>query len=216
MVFGTPEFMSPEQAQGSVLTPASDIYSLAVILYEVLTGKLPFDAKGAMEYIQLHVNGKPIPLNERVPGLTFPPLLGEVLARALEKKPQDRFATAADFASAMAAVAEGKTVLPRELQHRAEMPDVTLAMANAPKPEDAAFTPSTAPTPVVAAPGVVSDAPGNSSKPTEPNPIVPRPSTPRGTPTPKPQGAFMLAVVALLCLVLGAGVMVAVMKLSGH
>ena len=45
MVFGTPEFMSPEQAQGKTLTPASDIYSLAVILYEVLTGKLPFDAK---------------------------------------------------------------------------------------------------------------------------------------------------------------------------
>jgi len=52
MVFGTPEFMSPEQAQGKVLTPASDTYSLAVILYEVLTGKLPFDAKSAMDFIQ--------------------------------------------------------------------------------------------------------------------------------------------------------------------
>src|SRR5882762_902409 len=47
MVFGTPEFMSPEQAQGKTLGAASDIYSLAVILYEVLTGKLPFEAKGA-------------------------------------------------------------------------------------------------------------------------------------------------------------------------
>src|SRR5688572_23249870 len=51
MVFGTPELMRPEQAQGKTLTPASDIYSLAVILYEVLTGKLPFDAKNPMEYI---------------------------------------------------------------------------------------------------------------------------------------------------------------------
>src|SRR3954470_8028045 len=58
MVFGTPEFMSPEQAQGKPLTPASDIYSLAVILYEVLTGKLPFDAKNPMEFIQLHVTAK--------------------------------------------------------------------------------------------------------------------------------------------------------------
>ena len=72
MVFGTPEFMSPEQAQGKTLTPASDIYSLATILYEVLTGKLPFDAKSAMDYIQLHVMAKPIPLSERVPGRTFP------------------------------------------------------------------------------------------------------------------------------------------------
>src|SRR6476659_9596020 len=68
MVFGTPEFMSPEQAQGKTLTAASDIYSLAVILYEVLTGKLPFEAKTAMEYIQAHVQSPPIPLNERVPG----------------------------------------------------------------------------------------------------------------------------------------------------
>src|SRR5258708_10631219 len=55
MVFGPPEFMSPEQAQGRTLTPASDICSLAAILYELLTGKLPFDAKSPMEYIQLHV-----------------------------------------------------------------------------------------------------------------------------------------------------------------
>jgi serine/threonine-protein kinase len=220
MVFGTPEFMSPEQAQGSVLTAASDIYSLAVILYEVLTGKLPFDAKGAMEYIQLHVNGKPIPLNERVPGLTFPPLLGEVLARALEKKPQDRFATAADFAAAMKAVADGMTVLPRELQHRAEMPDVTLAMANAPKAKtpEAGLTPSTAPTPIGSPAGQASEerVPGDSTKPTVPNSVVPRPSTSRSTPASKPQSVGMLAAVALLCLVLGAGVMVAVMKLSGH
>ena len=51
MVFGTPELMRPEQAQGKTLTPASDIYSLEVIVYEVLTGMLPFDAKNPMEYI---------------------------------------------------------------------------------------------------------------------------------------------------------------------
>ena len=86
MVFGTPEFMSPEQAQGKTLTPASDIYSLAVILYEVLTGKLPFDAKSAMDYIQLHVTGKPIPLSQRVPGRRFPPLLEQIMDRALAKQ----------------------------------------------------------------------------------------------------------------------------------
>src|ERR1700678_1155395 len=76
MVFGTPEFMSPEQAQGKVLTPASDIYSLAVILYEVLTGKLPFEAKTAMDYIQAHVTKPPIALDGRVPGRKFPAGLG--------------------------------------------------------------------------------------------------------------------------------------------
>jgi serine/threonine protein kinase len=77
MVFGTPEFMSPEQAQGKTLTPASDLYSLAVILYEALTGKLPFVAKNAMEYIQLHVTAKPTPIQDNAPpGRTFPPLDG--------------------------------------------------------------------------------------------------------------------------------------------
>ncbi len=72
MVFGTPEFMSPEQAQGKVLDARSDIYSLAVILYEVLTGKLPFDAKTPMEYIQAHVTKAPIPLDDRIAGKKFP------------------------------------------------------------------------------------------------------------------------------------------------
>jgi serine/threonine-protein kinase len=101
MVFGTPEFMSPEQAQGRTLDARSDIYSLAVILYEVLTGKLPFDAKTPMEYIQKHVVTPIIALNDRVPGLTFPEGLGAAIARALAKKPEQRYQTAAEFADAL-------------------------------------------------------------------------------------------------------------------
>jgi serine/threonine-protein kinase len=101
MVFGTPEFMSPEQAQGRSLTPSSDIYSLAVILYELLTGKLPFDAKTPVEYLQLHVTAHPIPLSERVPGKMFPPGLADVIARALMKRPEDRYKSAGDFAGAL-------------------------------------------------------------------------------------------------------------------
>lgn len=115
MVFGTPEFMSPEQAQGKTLTPGSDIYSLAVILYEVLTGKLPFDAKNAMDFLQLHVTGAPTPLNKRVAGKTFPPLLERVMDRALAKKPEDRFQSAADFGQALQAVLSGQTELPPHL-----------------------------------------------------------------------------------------------------
>ncbi|HVY49579.1 MAG TPA: serine/threonine-protein kinase [Minicystis sp.] len=101
MVFGTPEFMSPEQAQGKTLDARSDIYSLAVILYEVLTGKLPFDARTPMEYIQFHVTKPPIPLDQRVPGRTFPEGLDAVLQKALEKKPENRYASAAEFADAL-------------------------------------------------------------------------------------------------------------------
>ncbi len=101
MVFGTPEFMSPEQAQGQTLDARSDIYSLAVILYEALTGKLPFDARTPMEYIQRHVVAAPVPLDERVPGTTFPLGLSEVIERALAKNPQRRYQRAIDFAMAL-------------------------------------------------------------------------------------------------------------------
>src|SRR6187455_3238430 len=101
MVFGTPEFMSPEQAQGKTLDARSDIYSLAVILYEVLTGKLPFSAKSPMEYIQKHVTEPSIPLSERVPERRFPKELDDVLARAMSKRPEQRYQTAAEFAEAL-------------------------------------------------------------------------------------------------------------------
>jgi len=125
MVFGTPEFMSPEQAQGKVLDARSDVYSLATILYEVLTGKLPFDARTPMEFIQLHVTKPPIPLDERIPGKIFPPGLGNVIGRALEKDPGNRWQSAAEFAEALKPYAKGKSftgVLPK-------LDDATLAKA---------------------------------------------------------------------------------------
>jgi len=134
MVFGTPEFMSPEQAQGKPLTPASDIYSLATILYEVLTGKLPFDAKSAMDYIQLHVTGKPIPLNQRVPGKSFPTLLEQIIDRALAKRPEDRYAAASDFGLALQHVLQGATQLPPQLANARAMEPPTAPIAFAPAP----------------------------------------------------------------------------------
>ncbi len=101
MVFGTPEFMSPEQAQGRTLDARSDIYSLAVILYEVLTGKLPFDARTPMEYIQKHVTEAIIPLSQRRPELKLPPELDAVLEKALAKSPDHRYQSASEFAEAL-------------------------------------------------------------------------------------------------------------------
>jgi serine/threonine-protein kinase len=101
MVFGTPEFMSPEQAQGKTLDARSDIYSLAIILYEAITGKLPFEARTPMEFIQKHVMDAPIPLNDRIPGMTFPDGLWTAISVALAKTPDARFQSAMEFASAL-------------------------------------------------------------------------------------------------------------------
>ncbi len=110
MVFGTPEFMSPEQAQGKTLDARSDLYSLAVILYEALTGKLPFRAKTPMEFIQLHASAEPIPLNQRTEGRRFEPGLEAALMKALQKDPAKRYQTATEFAQALAPFAEPRRV----------------------------------------------------------------------------------------------------------
>ena len=131
MVFGTPEFMSPEQAQGKPLDSRSDIYSLAVILYEALTGKLPFESRSSMEFIQLHVQKQPIPLSQRVPGKTFPPELDAAIAKALSKDREQRFATAMEFA---AALQRGASVQP-SLAHIPSSPEPAPGtMPSAPHP----------------------------------------------------------------------------------
>jgi eukaryotic-like serine/threonine-protein kinase len=103
MVFGTPEFMSPEQTQGETLDRRSDIYSLGLILYELLTGKLPFDAEKPIDIMRAHVQDTAIPLNQRVAGKRFSSDLEKAIAKALEKKRDDRYATAVDFALALRA-----------------------------------------------------------------------------------------------------------------
>jgi len=106
MVFGTPEFMSPEQAEGKTLTPASDLYSLAIIFYELITGKLPFDGDSANAFISAHLRAKPIPLRERAPERNFPEVLSMFFDKALQKNPEDRFRSSREFASALSACAE--------------------------------------------------------------------------------------------------------------
>ncbi len=101
MVFGTPEFMSPEQTQGETLDRRSDIYSLGLILYELLTGKLPFDAVKPVDIMRAHVHEAPIPLNRRVPGKRFSRDLEAALQKAMAKRPEDRFETAIELAQAL-------------------------------------------------------------------------------------------------------------------
>ena len=101
MVFGTPEFMSPEQARGDELDARSDIYSVGIIMYEMLTGKLPFPRCKPMEYITHQINTPPIPVTERRPELNIPRELDFILGKALEKDRKDRYQSAAEFALAL-------------------------------------------------------------------------------------------------------------------
>jgi serine/threonine-protein kinase len=93
-------FVSPEQANGLPPTPSSDIYSLAVIAYAMLTGTLPFHASTPAEIAAAHVRVPPAPPSRRLPGI--PMSVDAVIFRALEKDPSLRFPTAGAFARAMA------------------------------------------------------------------------------------------------------------------
>lgn len=102
-VFGTPEFMSPEQALGDPLDHRSDIYALGVVLYEALTGKLPFEVDERRDPLQMHVRGTAIPLNARLPDLAFGAPVAAAVMRAIARDPDQRFASATEFAAALAA-----------------------------------------------------------------------------------------------------------------
>lgn len=110
MVFGTPEFMSPEQARGETLDGRSDIYSLGVIFYEMLTARLPFPRCKPMEYISHHIKTPPYKITERRPELELPKELDPIVDKALEKDRADRYQTATEFAQAI------QSLLPREDQ----------------------------------------------------------------------------------------------------
>jgi serine/threonine-protein kinase len=84
VVFGTPQYMSPEQGRGIPLDARSDIYAVGIVAYEMLTGKPPFDAKVPTEVVMMHLRDKPAPL------VGLPPQLVTIVARALEKDPARR------------------------------------------------------------------------------------------------------------------------------
>lgn len=89
-VVGSPEYMAPEQASGSPVGPAADLYSVGVVLYECLTGRLPFDASNTAEILRLHILKEPPPLIGEPGTEHIPVALAEVVMRCLEKDPSAR------------------------------------------------------------------------------------------------------------------------------
>ena len=101
-ILGTPEYMAPEQAEGRSLGPPTDLYSFGVVLYEALSGELPFAGRSAFSIIQQHMSSPPPELAAKVPALD--PRLAAVVARCLSKKGADRYPSCMELAAGLAAV----------------------------------------------------------------------------------------------------------------
>jgi serine/threonine-protein kinase len=93
---GTPDYISPEQVKGKRGDPRSDVYAVGVILYEMLTGRAPFEGLNPLAVINQRLRDDPAPVREVAPEVS--PALEEILKRALERDPRHRYATAREFA----------------------------------------------------------------------------------------------------------------------
>ena len=98
-IMGTAQYLSPEQAQGHPATAQSDLYSVGIILYELLTGRLPFDGESAVAIAVQHLNDEPTPIHALRPDVA--PELEAAVMRALAKDPAARWADADEFIRAL-------------------------------------------------------------------------------------------------------------------
>lgn len=101
IILGTPEFMSPEQLRGKPLDARTDIYSLTLMAYEMLTAKLPFEGNNQQAMMIARLRNEPIPARNRRPEI--PEKVDAVLLRGMAREASDRYATAPEFAAALRA-----------------------------------------------------------------------------------------------------------------
>jgi tRNA A-37 threonylcarbamoyl transferase component Bud32 len=101
VVFGTPEYLSPEQAMGEEADGRADLYAAGVMLYEMLTGRRPFEAASKVEVLSMHLTREPAPMHKVAPEADVPPPLERVVQKAMAKKRAERFANALEFLQAI-------------------------------------------------------------------------------------------------------------------
>ncbi|MBI1876878.1 MAG: protein kinase, partial [Chloroflexi bacterium] len=106
---GSPYYVSPEQAMGEEVDIRSDIYSSGIVLYELLSGSIPFDAKSPWSIISQHIANEPPPIE--LPQSDIPPNVHELLKRMVAKQPKDRFQTPTMLRQGIASVLAGRPVL---------------------------------------------------------------------------------------------------------
>lgn len=133
VVWGSPQYFSPEQAAGAAPSPASDVYSLGIIMYEMLTGQLPFNADDASELARYHREVAPVSPRNLNPAIPEP--LEQIILKVLAKEPSNRYRTADQF---------GRVLINygARLTQYATQPSPAITQLNAPTPTVTTPTPS--------------------------------------------------------------------------
>jgi serine/threonine-protein kinase len=217
-VVGTPRYMAPEQARGGSTSPATDVYGVGVVLYEMLAGHPPFSERSAVELALRHLNDPPPPL----PGPT-PPALAEIVARALAKKPEDRYPSAGAMADALARAGGMAGALARARSTEAAHETETAPMIGASRIRAPSRAQSTLAADGTAATALLDRAPDDVAATRVQVPTIPRPDRdPVGRAPRKPRrlaftalGAVLLLGVALAVALISAGGRVQVPNLHG-
>jgi tetratricopeptide (TPR) repeat protein len=120
VIFGTPEYLSPEQALGEAVDPRADVYAAGVILYEMLAGRRPFESEDKVKIISMHLAHAPPRILDVNPDVQVPLPLEQAILQALEKSRENRFATAAAFMQALddaEAQSEAEAEIEKTLPH---------------------------------------------------------------------------------------------------
>ena len=106
MTLGTVQYYAPEQAQGEIVSPAADVYALGIVMYEMLTGRPPFDGDTPVAVAMQHIQDTPTPPSQLNPNI--PLALEEIILHCLEKVPEMRFRDGSQLARALDILAEAK------------------------------------------------------------------------------------------------------------
>ncbi len=183
-VIGTPEFMSPEQVFGEQLDARSDVYALALVGYQMLTGVLPFDSSTPERSLTARIVSDPRTLAQGLPEVSWPSALQEAFDRALAREPDARTASALDFADAVVVATEAWIGTP-VLRTRTPLSSAALnasggMRAVSPTPTVTPAVPSPTSSTARSAPPSVSAAaaPSSMAAPSSATPLAPAPATP--------------------------------------